>query len=186
MSGPYSLGEFVEDLRNIATKSLDDPAILESLTPLAQRLAVSPDLRGRCRGEINPDQGFGFDVLHEETDHALAVALLRWLPGRGTLPHNHGTWEIVVGVEGSETNIFWRRLDDGSKAGYAKLAQLSERAFYPGEAVVLLPDDIHSVVNSWANISVSLHVYGKNVYYTKRSHFDVKNNSELPWVVKQT
>ena len=29
---------------------------------------------------------------------------LAWLPGRGTPPHDHGTWAIVVGVEGEERN----------------------------------------------------------------------------------
>ena len=45
-------------------------------------------------------------VLHEESDHRLAVFAVSWLPGRGVPPHDHGTWAIVVGVDGPEKNLF--------------------------------------------------------------------------------
>ena len=61
------------------------------MRPLAQRYAASTDLRARCNRECDPVQGFGFQTLHEEPDHTLAVAALSWLPGRGTPPHDHDT-----------------------------------------------------------------------------------------------
>ena len=50
-----------------------------------------------------------------------------------------------------------------------------------GQAVVLPNSIIHSVESTTDEPSVSLHVYGKNVYYTGRSHFDIVNRRELPW-----
>jgi predicted metal-dependent enzyme (double-stranded beta helix superfamily) len=86
---------------------------------------------------------------------------LRWLPSGATLPHNHGTWGIVVGLEGAEKNIFWRRVDDGSRAGYAELERVGVMDCVFGRAVVLPNSIIHSVENTTDEPSVSLHVYGK-------------------------
>ena len=47
-----------------------------------------------------------------------------------------------------------------------------------GQAVVLPSPTIHSVENTAERPSVSLHVYGKNVYYTGRSQFDIVNKRE--------
>ena len=186
MTTPYTLEQFVCDLRRISGEA---PAAKEQLTrvkPLAQRLAASPDLRARLNRECDADQGFGFQVLHEEPDHTLAVAALSWLPGRGTPPHDHGTWGVVVGVEGDEVNTFWQRVDDGSRSGYAELRRLSEKTFSPGDAIAITPEIIHSVRNDGARISVSLHVYGKNVNFTGRSRFDPDRRTVTRWTVVQT
>jgi len=181
MAADYSLSQFVADLRSIATASADEREILRQVAPQAERLAANPDLKNLAPMNSKVENGFSFNLLHEEPDHSLAVALLSWLPSGATLPHNHGTWGIVVGLEGAENNIFWRRLDDGSRAGYAELERVGAMDCVLGQAVVLPSPTIHSVENTAAQPSLSLHVYGKNVYYTGRSQFDVINKRELPW-----
>ena len=182
----YTLADFVEALRVIAAESADTHEVIRRVKPAAVRLAASPDLRARCRKECNEEQGFGFQVLHEEPDHSLAVALLSWLPGRGTPPHDHGTWGVVVGVEGDEVNTFYKRVDDGTRPGYAELKRLSEKTFAPGEALGITPDIIHSVWNHTGEISVSLHIYGKHINFTNRSRFDPGMNTVTPWQVVTT
>ena len=158
---------------------------LFGLMLLAQRFAASEDLRRRCNRQCDPEQGFGFQLLHEEPDHNLAVAALSWLPGRGTPPHDHGTWGVVVGVEGDEVNTFWLRTDDRSRDGHAVLEKLSEKVFPPGAVIGLAPDIIHSVRNDGKEVSVSLHVYGRNINFTGRSQFDPERRTVEPWIVKQ-
>lgn len=182
----YSLGEFVADLRKAAGPAAEVHDILRSVPPLAVRYAASADLRARCGREADPAQGFGFQLLHEEPDHTLAVGALSWLPGRGTPPHNHGTWAVVVGVEGDEENVFYGRLDDGSRAGYADLRKLSAKTFAPGQALAMPPHIIHSVHNPGRELSVSLHVYGKNINFTGRSKFDAERKTEELWQVVLT
>ena len=181
MDANYSLSQFVADLRSITAAAADERTVLRQVAPLAERLAVSSSLRTEPAIHSNVEKGFSFNLLHEELDHSLAVAMLSWLPSGATLPHNHGTWGIVVGLEGAEKNIFWRRLDDGSRAGYAELQRVGEMDCVLGQAVILPSPTIHSVENTTDKPSVSLHVYGKNVYYTGRSQFDVVNKRELPW-----
>ena len=185
MPPPYTLTQFVTDLRGIAAGNPPLKDLLIRVKPLAQRLAASADLRARLNRACDAQQGFGFQVLHEEPDHTLAVAALSWLPGRGTPPHDHGTWGIVVGVEGDEINTFWQRVDDGRTPGHAEIRKLSEKTFRPGEAIALTPDIIHSVHNPADRVSVSLHVYGKNINFTGRSQFDVERRTVTPWIVTQ-
>jgi predicted metal-dependent enzyme (double-stranded beta helix superfamily) len=177
----YSLTEFIADLRSMTMAVADEGEILQKVAPLAERLALNPALLDEPPATSIAEQGFSFNLLHEEADHSLAVAVLSWLPSGATQPHNHGTWGVVVGLAGAEKNIFWRRSDDGSRLGYAELERIGEMAFVLGQAVPLPSATIHSVENDSDQPSVSLHVYGKNVYYTGRSQFDVVNKRELPW-----
>jgi predicted metal-dependent enzyme (double-stranded beta helix superfamily) len=180
----YDLAQFIDDLRAIARSTSDVNEIIVRTKPIAARLAASPDLRARCTKECDPEQGFGFQLLHEEPDHNLAVALLNWLPGRGTPPHDHGTWGVVVGVEGDEVNTFYKRVDDGTRAGYAELKKLSEKVFGPGEVLGITPSIIHSVHNDTDKVSVSLHVYGRHINHTNRSKFDPDHRTTEPFVVR--
>ncbi len=177
----YSLTQFVTDLRSITLVITDEREILQKVAPLAERVAANPELLDEPPATSIAEQGFSFNLLHEEVDHSLAIAVLSWLPSGATLPHHHGTWGVVVGLAGAERNIFWRRADDSSRPGYAELEGVGETAFVLGQAVVMPSTTIHSVENDSDQASVSLHVYGKNVYYTGRSQYDVVNKRELPW-----
>jgi predicted metal-dependent enzyme (double-stranded beta helix superfamily) len=186
MASEYDLAAFVADLRAVAADNEDIHDILKRLPAYATRYAASEDIRRRCNRSPDPVQGFEFQVLHEEPDHSLAVAALSWLPGRGTPAHNHGTWAVVVGVEGDEVNIFYKREDDGSRPGHAELKELSTKTFAPGQALAMPPHIIHAVRNDSDKLSVSLHVYGRNINFTGRSKFDPARQLEEPFVVTIT
>jgi predicted metal-dependent enzyme (double-stranded beta helix superfamily) len=115
----YTLAEFIEDLRTITAEENDDNMILLRVSPLAERLALSREWLRPKHYECDEEQGFMAHLLHEEEDHTLAVFAISWLPGRGAPPHNHGTWAVVSGVDGLEKNIFYKRLVDASRPGYA-------------------------------------------------------------------
>jgi len=46
------------------------------------------------------------------------------------------------GVDGPERNTFWKRLDDGSRPGHAKIVKVAEKDFGPGDVLTLPPDAI--------------------------------------------
>ncbi len=180
----YTLAEFVEDLRNITAEETDNHQILLQVSPLAERLALSKEWLKPEHYECDEEQGFTAHLLHEEADHTLAVFAISWLPGRGAPPHNHGTWAVVSGVDGPEKNIFYKRLDDGSRPGHADVVWNGEKTFGPGEAVSFMPHELHSVVNETDQVTVSLHIYGRHLNYTGRSQFDVDNGTETPFLIK--
>ena len=97
--------------------------------------------------------------------------------------HDHGTWAVVVGIEGKEKETMWRRNDDGAQPGYADLEQGTEGIMTAGKVSCLLTGDIHTVWNVSDGISLSLHTYGKHVNFTDRSQFDPETKSAKPFIV---
>jgi len=180
----YTQVQFLNDLRTITAETKSQAEILDRVRPLARGLALSKEWLGPRHRAADPARGSTLYLLHEEPDHTLAVFVSARLPGRSTPPHNHGTWAVVVGVEGAEKNTYWRRVDDGSRPGYAELAKVGEEVVGPGDVVSFLPDGIHSLVNETDPITISLHVYGKHLNYTGRSRFDPEKKTETPFVIE--
>ena len=122
-------------------------------------------------------------MLHEESDHSLAVFIVSWDPHNGVEPHDHGTWAMIVGIEGDERNTSYARLDDRSRDDYAEIEVKSETVAGPGNLVCMKNGGIHSVSNDTDQITLSLHTYGMHVNYTERSHYNMENNSAEPFKV---
>jgi predicted metal-dependent enzyme (double-stranded beta helix superfamily) len=187
MSGTaYHLKQFVDDLRAITAECREADEIIKRVRPLVRDLALAKTWLEPRHYHCDAEQGFGAHLLHEEPDHALAVFAAAWLPGRGAPPHNHGTWAVVAGVDGFEKNVFWTRVDDGLRPGYAEIVRQGEKVFGPGDVVSFLPASIHSVTNDTDAVTVSLHVYGMHVNYTVRSQFDPETHVEQPLKVKES
>ncbi len=179
----YSIDAYVKDIRAVAASQTKTRAITDAIKPLAKRLAAAPYWFKPEYREVDPAQGFGVHLLHEEEDHSLAVFIFAWAPGKGTNPHNHKTWAVVAGIEGQEHEVNYRRLDDGSRAGFAELEQTFEETMRPGMVAACMPDDIHAVSNIGTQVSVSLHTYGRHLNHTGRSEFDLSAKTERPYIV---
>ena len=149
-----------------------------------RQFALSEVWREPRHYQADREQGFGAHLLHEEPDHSLAVFAASWLPGRGAPPHDHGVWAIVVGVEGLERNVFFERTDDRSRPGHAELRRIGEQVLGPGDVLAMPAGTIHSVSNDTERVSLSLHVYGQHINFTRRSQFDPEQRTEKPFIVK--
>jgi predicted metal-dependent enzyme (double-stranded beta helix superfamily) len=134
--------------------------------------------------ETDEKQGFGVHLLHEEDDHSLAVILVNWLPGRGTPPHDHGTWAVVAGIEGVERNVRYQRLDDRTRPDYAELEVKKEFDADEGELVCIKTGGIHKVTNETERMTLSLHTYGMHINHTNRSQFNLDTNERKEFIVR--
>jgi len=184
MSGSYTLEQYVQDLRKITADETDPEKITERVAPLAKKFAQAPGWLRPEHYQCDAEQGFGVHLLHEEPNHDLAVFVLSWLPDRGTTPHNHKTWAVVVGMQGQEQEVNYDRLDDGSKPGFADLRRGGAQVMMAGDVARCYPEHIHSVWNVGKDISMSLHTYGRHINYTGRSEFDPERKLEKPYIVK--
>jgi len=181
----YRIDELAADLRRVRDQASSEKDILGKVRRLAARAAANKTAWLKdYMYEADTDQGFGVHVLHEEPDHALAIFAVSWLPNRGTTPHDHGTWAVVVGIDGPERNEFWERLDDRSRPGYAELKRIGKKVFGTDDVVAMPAGTIHSVWNDSDRVTVSLHIYGKHVNYTERSQYDPENRAETPYKIK--
>ncbi len=184
MNDTYSLPRYVEDLRTITSETSDEDEIIGRVGPLAQRVVADKSWLQPKYYETDTEQGFGVHLLHEEPDHSLAVILVNWLPGRGTPPHDHGTWAVVAGIEGVERNIRYKRIDDASRADYAELEIKQDFIANEGELVCMKTGGIHKVTNETDRMTLSLHTYGRHINHTNRSQFNLDTNERKEFVVR--
>jgi len=181
----YPISQLVADVKRVCAQFEDERNILSNVRPLARRAALSkPSWLEPRMYSADAGQGFGVHLIHEEPDHTVAVLALSWLPNRGAPPHDHGTWAVVVGVDGPEKNEFFERADDGTRPGYADLKKIGEKVCGVGDVLALPQGTIHSVWNETAEVTLSLHIYGKHINYTGRSQFDLEKRTETPFIVK--
>lgn len=180
----YDLSRYTADLRALAAETADEADILGRVAPLAKKFAQNKDAWLKpTHYETDPEQGFGVHLLHEEPDHSLAVFAIAWAPHDGFEPHDHGTWAVVVGVEGVERNVKYNRLDDRSRPDRAKLVERCTVLAGEGDVVCLRAKGIHSVWNDGDKVSLSLHTYGRHINHTGRSVFDPASGVVKPVVV---
>jgi predicted metal-dependent enzyme (double-stranded beta helix superfamily) len=184
MSEPYTVEQYVADLRQITRDTDDESEIIDRVAHLARRLALDRSWLEDKHYTADAEQGFGAHLLHEEPDHTLAVLVASWLPGRGAPPHDHGTWAVVAGVDGTERNIRYRRVDDGSRPGHADLEVKDDIEASDGDLVCMKTGGIHSVHNETDRVTLSLHTYGKHVNHTKRSQFDLETGEKKDFTVR--
>jgi predicted metal-dependent enzyme (double-stranded beta helix superfamily) len=100
------------------------------------------------------------------------------------VPHDHGTWAVVAGVEGVERNVRYKRLDDRATQGRAELAVKAEMTAGPGELICMRSGGIHAVHNDGEAVSISLHTYGRHLNHTNRSQFDLEAKAETPFIIE--
>lgn len=166
-----TVAALVEEMRTLAR--MRDPAqIIARLRLPALELCRSTDWIEPSFYEADPETGFGIHTLHEEPDHSLLLCVAALLPGRALDAHDHMTWAIAVGVVGTETNVFWRRTDSGSRASYAELEEIERGAYGPGSFIGFKPHDIHSVLNETASTTLTLNLQGLAFGYTGAHRFD--------------
>lgn len=168
-------------IHEVAQRTGSEAERIRELQPVLQQYLEHPDWVRKEYFEADPAWGYSVHPVHEEPDHTLAVLVACWLPGRGTLPHNHGTWTIFGGVAGEETNTFWRRLDTETREGFAEIEQSGALRLGEGEAKLLGSDDIHSVVNEGSVPSLTLNLFGRSEVRTRCTAFHPEERRTEPY-----
>ena len=177
--------DLANQIQEVMARTQDPKSIAAEVAKLAKPYATDMSwVEPRCY-ETDEGQGIGITVFHEDPDPGLLIETVSWLPGRGVQPHDHQTWGVVVGLEGHECNVTWKRQDQGDKPGYAELVKAEEIDVANGDVVCLMPDDIHSVRNDGEELSMSLHIYGRGLAYTGRSEFDPIAKFQRPCPVRR-
>jgi len=100
-------------------------------------------------------------LIGQEGPQGISLYLNVLRRGKRIPPHNHTTWACVAAVEGTEHNTLYDRLDDGSVAGKAEIRERETQAISPGDAIAMLPDDIHAVEIRDDDVIRHLHFYGR-------------------------
>jgi len=184
-----SMSEFIETLENVVAAEREQERILGVLEPLVERLVrgdldwLKEEYRIPPRGKTGVAAGYGQYCLYRRADK-LSVVAFAWGAGKGTPVHDHLAWGVLGFVLGSERETRYRRVDDGSDPGYAKLEQTVVVTTGEGQTSHIMTPrrDIHRVENPGTTPSVSLHIYGCDIGSQRRRRYDLETG-KVTWYV---
>ena len=93
------------------------------------------------------------------------------VPASTCPPHNHTTWAVIAGIEGSEENRFYARTAAGPQPS-------GGQDVGPGVAVGFLPEELHSIHVQGEVPVLNFHMYGLALDRLHRREFwDRKSES---------
>ena len=151
--------EFLAQAHQILDREGPTPSALHelkiALTALGQRRELFPP-----EDFPMPRSGGRLHTLVAESNDGLGLHLLIANPGKMSNPHSHSIWCINASISGSERHVLWRRQDDGSVPGQARVERVGEVIMSPGHGFAMADHDIHSQEVIGDQPSVMLALYG--------------------------
>ena len=138
------LRAFIADLKAIWASEPDVQRCMEKARPLLERLVRHDELKALSRAWPSTE-GRKNLLLHVDEDHGFAINAVIRMPGRAGSVHDHANCWVLYGVlDGTESLERWRRIDDGSKPGYAEVEMESVTTGSQGKVDLVPPYDIHA------------------------------------------
>ncbi len=101
-------------------------------------------------------------VLYINNRRLFSVRLYIYEPGQYSPIHDHNSWGVYGCVLNTIEVVRYRREDDETRPGYARLREIERPILQPGDTASVLPlnDGIHRAGNPAGSTSVMLCVYG--------------------------
>ena len=166
----------IEDTRATLNAGDLDRARLDSikqrLHALSERKELWSEIDYPAPGEAERQNRF---LIGQESPEGISLYLNMMRPGKKIPPHNHTTWACIAAVEGAEHNTLYDRHDDGSVEGKADVRLREVVELKPGNALAMMPDDMHSVEIRGDEVIRHLHLYGRPLEtLTQRMTFDLE------------
>jgi len=118
-------------------------------------------------------------ILFISTKRLFSVRLYIYDPGQYTPIHDHNSWGVYGCVHNQIEVIRYRREDDETRPGYARLREIERPVLDPGQVASVLPlnDGIHKAGNPAVKTSVMLCVYGTPIRRLYVNQYDRLQNS---------
>lgn len=165
----------VEDLiRLSAVEGIDEENYLSGLRMLVRKLLLNCYAVKTRLPEPNQKTGVSLVTLYDELGFPLTIQTEMNLPGTTSSIHNHGTWGIVMVLQGKQKNTFWRR--EPTDISPDKINRVGERIIEPGDIISFTTEAIHSTEVVGDEPTVTFNLYGET-YASKRFQFDTVNQS---------
>ena len=132
-------------------------------------------------GEVDYPSAVGPPIMYllsEDSDHRYALYFSTGRPGRGSPPHNHTTWAVIVGIDGHEENRLYERLDDGSVENRGEIRQRDSFMVEKGTGIGFTAEDIHSIHVTGDTPTRNFHLYGLSIeHLPNRIMFNMTDGS---------
>jgi predicted metal-dependent enzyme (double-stranded beta helix superfamily) len=136
--------KFIQDLRATWTELPDVEQRMKKGQKLLEELVKDSTLLEVAKSWPSTE-GRKNLLFYEDPDYGFAINGVVRVPGRKGSIHDHAhSWTAYGLLDGTESLERYRRLDDGSKEGYAKLELESVTEGKPGKVDLVPPFDAHA------------------------------------------
>jgi predicted metal-dependent enzyme (double-stranded beta helix superfamily) len=168
----YGLEQFCKDARNSVLGKPGEAGLAEVRDHLAKLLASPADLDAITGPNPKPGKHVAY---HDDVTDMYVLLLVSAGAGR-IPPHDHGdSWAVYGVVRGSSEIEEWRRLDDGSVPGTAKIEKFEQYQLKPGMAKLYHNRMIHTTDSAAGTLLVR--VTGTDLENIETLGFDTKTDT---------
>ena len=170
--------DFIGSVRGAIGAADGPPAAVAALRPLLGQLLAEDGWLSDEYASPNPTGGMGGGIgqwlLYRSGAGDLCLFSLVVPSWQSTPIHDHLAYGLVGLYRGEQAETVFRRIDDGSVEGQARLEIVERKLLVRGGLYDLLPPDgdIHSVVTTSDEPSVSVHVLANDTGCVWRHAFD--------------
>lgn len=184
--------KFIQDLRAAWQELPDTEARMKKGRELLQELVNDPSMRATCKTWPDTDGGRRNLLFYEDSDYGFVVnGVVHGANRKGSIHDHAHSWTAYGLLEGTETLERFRRVDDRSQEGYAKLELESATLGTPGTCDLVPPFDIHAEHGgpgkSYGLILRSERVAGKvpqgNYDMATNSHRRIEGPTNVPYEI---
>lgn len=169
---------FIEGLSRLLDTQPNEDLILTHGQKLLADLVANDDWLPERFAQPHP-QYYQQYLLYADPLDRVSVVSFVWGPGQKTPVHDHLTWGLVGVLRGRERETAYERQADGS------LLATDTAVLHPGQTTVVGPaiGDIHEVANDLDDqVSISIHVYGRNIGRVERHVFEPASGASKRFV----
>jgi predicted metal-dependent enzyme (double-stranded beta helix superfamily) len=176
LSGMNENGERIDFMRNLLPELLRDRPLFRKILHDIVEKGAYPDLRYATMF----DSEF---ILFTHPEHLFSLRMFIWTPGNYDPVHDHNSWGVIGPVTGKLEVINYKRGDDGSREGHARLIETDRRMVHPGDTYFVVPfnEGIHKTGNPTSRTIIQVSIYGEG--QIQRNHingFDLEMNRVYP------
>ena len=165
----------VEDIMRLAVaEGIDEESSLSGLRMLVRKLLLNCYTVKTRLPEPNKTTGVSVVVLHDEVGFPMTIQTEMNLPGTTSPIHNHGTWGVVMVLQGKLKNILWKRVPTAEFPH--KIDRVGERIIESGDIISFTTEAIHSTEAVGDEPTITFNLYGET-HGGKRYQFDFEKQT---------
>lgn len=170
--------DFVQGITKLVASDLGEETILRDGKKLLASLVAADDWLPEHFAQPHP-QFYQQYLLYADPLDRLSIVSFVWGPGQKTPVHDHLTWGLIGVLRGRERDTAYTKQSDGT------YLPTSTGFLLPGQTAAVSPSigDVHEVANDFDDrVSISIHVYGRNIGRVQRHVFDPSTGTEKSFV----
>ncbi len=170
----YRLYRFLTEVEDImrlaAAEGIDEENSLSGIRMIVRKLILNCYTVKTRLPEPNLETGVSVVMLHDEVGFPMTIQTEMNLPGTTSTIHNHGTWGVVMILQGKLKNTFWKRAPSVEFPN--RIDRVGERVIESGDIISFTTEAIHSTEAVGDEPTITFNLYG-DTHGSKRFQFDL-------------